>query len=89
MGMVVRGMLLGSSRIGTMQINVAFFIIKRKLPSVQGALSSRLEKGSKHPVSSGGLQDGMNDKSTWYDEQSALSESYIRDQRTLLGSMAR
>lgn len=64
MGMVVRGMLLGSSRVGAMQINFALFIVKGELPSVQGPLASRFEEGSKHPVSSGGLQDGMNDKST-------------------------
>jgi hypothetical protein len=64
MGMVVRGMLLGSSRVGSMQINFALFIIKGELPSVQGTLASRFEEGSKHPVGSARLQDGMDDKST-------------------------
>jgi hypothetical protein len=62
--MVGRGKLLSSSRIGTMQINIAFIIVKGKLPSVQGVLSSRLEKGSEHPISSSGLQNWMNDEST-------------------------
>ena len=79
MGMMVRNMLLGSPRIRTVQINIAFIIIKGKLPSIQGALSSRLEKGSKHPVSSWGLQDGVNDKSTWCDEYLALNEFCIHE----------
>lgn len=65
MGMVVRGMFLGSSRVGTMQINLAFFIIQGELPAIQRTFASRLEEGPKHPVGSGGLQDGMNDQCTW------------------------
>jgi hypothetical protein len=58
-------MFLGSSRVGTMQINLALFIVEGEFPSIQGTLASGLEEGAKHPVGSGGLQDGMNDKCPW------------------------
>lgn len=56
-------MLLSSSRIGAMEKNIALIVVKRKLPSIQGVLSSRLEKGSKHPVSSSRLQNWVNNQS--------------------------
>lgn len=56
-------MLLSSSRIGPMEKNIALIVVKRKLPSIQGVLSSRLEKGSKHPVSSSRLQNWVNNQS--------------------------
>lgn len=58
-----RGVFLSSSRIGPMQENISLVVVKRKLPSIQGVLSSRLEEGSKHPVSSSRLQNWVNDQS--------------------------
>jgi hypothetical protein len=64
MRMVVRSVFLSSSRVGTMQIKLAFLIVERELPAIQITLASRLEEGPKHPVGRSGLQNGVDDKST-------------------------
>lgn len=76
MRVMVRGMFLGGSWIGTMKVNIAFFVIKRKLPSIQGAFLGGLEERPKHPVSSAGLQDRMHDKSACEKDQHSAVISF-------------
>jgi hypothetical protein len=56
-------MLVCSFGIGTMKENLTLIVVKGKSPTFQRSLTSGFEKRPEHPISSGWLQNGMNDES--------------------------
>ena len=56
--------LLRSSRVCAVKEDVAIIIIERKLPPIQRAFLSRLEKRTKHPVSGSWLKNRVDNESS-------------------------